>query len=93
LHSHGQNSKGIVNHTFSIEGVSWTELFLLISAWPNDDVVELPGVHSQIPLWLTILVDGELGRRKEHAVALVLVLIVDPFSPAIRLKDFDWVLQ
>jgi hypothetical protein len=53
------------------------ELLLLISARPNDDVGELPGVHSQIPLWLTILVNGELGRRIEDAPALTFVLIVD----------------
>ena len=69
----------IVNRDFSIEGVSGTELFLLISTRPNDDVVELPGIHSKIPLWLTILVDGELARRIEDAVALILVLIVDPY--------------
>src|ERR1700733_1985183 len=64
---------------FSTEGISSPELVLLILTWPNDDVVERPGIHSQIPLWVTILVDGELGRRKENAVALILVLIVDPY--------------
>src|SRR5271154_6792009 len=59
--------------------MSWTGLFLLIFSRPDDDVVKLPGVHSQIPLRLTILVDGELGRRKEDAVALILVLIVDSY--------------
>lgn len=70
-----------MNRDFSIEGVSGTELFLLTSARPDDDVVELPGIHSKIPLWLTILVDGELARRIEDSVALILVLIVDPYFP------------
>ena len=79
MHSHRQYLAGIVDGPFSVEGISWTELFLLIFTWPDDDIVELPGVHSQIPLWVTILVDGELGRRKEDAVALILVLIVDSY--------------
>jgi hypothetical protein len=70
---------GIVSRDFSTKGVSGTELFVLISARPNDDVVELPGIHSKIPLWLTILVDGELARRIEDALALILVPIVDPY--------------
>src|SRR5580692_459771 len=73
-------SQEILDGPFSMEGIrSWELFLLLIFARPDDDVVELPGVHSQIPLWLTILVDGELGRRKEDAVALTLVLIVDPY--------------
>src|ERR1700678_3762688 len=59
--------------------ISSPELVLLIFTWPNDDVVELPRVHAQIPLWVTILVNGQLGRRKEDAIALILVLFVDSY--------------
>src|ERR1700691_3447436 len=72
-------SQELCTAPFSMEGISWTGLVLLILTWPNDDVVERPRVHSQIPLWVTILVDGELGRRIEDAVALILVLIVDSY--------------
>ena len=76
---------------FQLKVSCWTELFLLISARPNDDVVELllgtgtvpiddvdqlPGIFAELELKLTLFVDDQLGGRIENAGALALVGIV-----------------
>lgn len=76
---------------FQLVASGWREPFLLISARPNDNVVELlpgtstvpiddvdqlPGILSELELKLSLFVDDQLGGRIENTGTLALVGIV-----------------
>jgi hypothetical protein len=56
------------------------QLAVLVDAgrsWPIDDINELPGVLSQVPLQLALFIKDQLRRGIEGPCALALVLVVD----------------
>ena len=55
---------------------------------------QLPGILVKLELELSFLIDDELRGRENNTVTLLLVSISFTLtSPAVKLKQFDWVLK